>query len=198
MMLTHVHGGLLNTAELARALGVSSHTVDSHLDLLEGAFLIRRLAPFFANLGKRLTKSPKVYLRDVGLLHFLAGLRSPAELAVWPRRGASFEGAVIEEVGQLASRVAVRPELFFFRTQAGAEVDLLVKVGGRIVPIEIKAGASVDPRSLAGLRQCMSDLGLRRGFVVFRGKERREVGHGITLVPWFQVCDGTETFGLGR
>lgn len=196
LMLTHLHGGLLNVAELSRALGVSSHTVASHLDLLEGAFLIRRLPPFFANLGKRLTKSPKVYLRDAGLLHFLAGLRSAGELAVWPRRGASFEGQVIEEIAQLASRSATRPELFFFRTQAGAEVDLLVKDGRRIVPIEVKAGASVDLRALTGLRQCMADLGLRQGFVVYFGRERREVGHGVTLVPWVEVCAGTERFGF--
>ncbi len=196
MMLTHVHGGLLNVAELARSLGVSSHTVDSHLDVLEGAFVIRRLRPFFANLGKRLTKSPKVYIRDTGLLHFLAGLRRPPELATWPQRGASFEGEVIEELARQVSARVVRPELFFFRTQAGAEVDLLVKHGQRIVPIEVKSGAAVDPRALASLRQCMADLGLKRGFVVYRGEERREAGRGITLVPWSQVGDGTEDFGI--
>jgi uncharacterized protein len=196
MMLTHVHGGLLNVAELSRGLGVSSHTVDSHLDLLEGAFLVRRLRPYVANLGKRLTKSPKVYIRDTGLLHFLAGLRRPTELATWPQRGASFEGEVIEELTQQVAARLVRPEFFFFRTQAGAEVDLLIKHGQRLVPVDVKSGASIDPRALAGLRQCMADLSLKRGFVVYRGTERRELGRGITLVPWDEVRDGSENFGL--
>jgi len=90
-MLTHVHGNVLNPTDLARSLGVSHHTVNAHLDVLEGAFMIRRLQPHFANIQKRLTKSPKVYVRDTGLLHFLAGLESPSQLETWNRRGASFE-----------------------------------------------------------------------------------------------------------
>ena len=89
-MLTHVHGSLLNVSDLARSLAVSSHTVAGDLDVLEGAYMIRRLQPFHANVQKRLTKSPKLYVRDTGLLHFLAGLRRPPELATWHRRGASF------------------------------------------------------------------------------------------------------------
>ena len=190
-MLTHVHGNLLNTADLARSLGVSSHTVAHDLDVLEGAFMIRRLQPYHANVQKRLTKSPKVYLRDSGLLHFLAGLRQPAELATWARRGASFEGMVIEELAGLASSRLVRPELFFWRTQAGAEVDLLLVDGRRIVPVEIKAGAAVDHYSIAGLRHCMQDLGLRRGWVVSTARERRQLGHGIEVVPWPEIASGS-------
>jgi hypothetical protein len=189
-MLTHVHGSLLNVSDLARSLGVSSHTVAGDLDVLEGAFMIRRLQPFFANVQKRLTKSPKVYVRDTGLLHHLAGLRHPRELATWPRRGASFEGLVVEEISAMARNRLARPEVFFWRTQAGAEVDLLVVEGRRIVPIEIKLGASVAGRELAGLRQCMSDLGLRRGFVVTSGREPRRLAPGIDLVPWEQVVSG--------
>jgi len=196
-MLTHVHGNLLNVSDLARSLSVSSHTVDHYLGVLEWTFMIRRLTPYFANVQKRLTKSPKVYIRDTGLLHHLAGLRRPNELEAWPRRGASFEGLVIEEVAQMAAERAVRPELHFWRTQAGAEVDLLVVHGRKVVPIEIKLGSSVDPRSLAGLRQCMADLRIARGWVVTTGTERRDIGHGITLVPWADVVSRRETFGLG-
>jgi uncharacterized protein len=197
-MLTHVHGQLLNASDLARSLSVSSHTVDSHLDVLESAFMIRRLQPFFANVQKRLTKSPKIYVRDSGLLHFLAGLRRTDDLLSWPRRGSSFEGLVIEEIAALAAERAVRPELFFWRTQAGAEVDLLVVEGQRITPIEIKLGAAVDGRSLAGLRQCMHDLGLARGFVVTTASASREVAGGITLVPWADVVSRKADFGIGR
>lgn len=189
-MLTHVHGNLLNVSDLARSLGVSPHTVSTDLDVLEQTFVLRRLPPYHANVQKRLTKSPKVYIRDTGLLHFLAGLREPGELATWARRGASFEGLVIEELVARASANLVRPEAFFWRTQAGAEVDLLLVHGRRIVPIEIKLGASVDPRSLAGLRQCMKDLALKRGFVVYSGDERRSVSPGIELVPWAAVARG--------
>lgn len=189
-MLTHVHGNLLNASDLARSLAVSSHTVAGDLEVLEQTFMLRRLPPYHANVQKRLTKSSKVYLRDTGLLHFLAGLRQPGELATWPRRGASFEGLVIEELAAWASDNLVRPEVFFWRTQAGAEADLVLVHGRRIVPIEIKLGMSIEPRALAGLRQCMNDLGLKRGFVVCTGDERRSVGASIEILPWEQVARG--------
>jgi predicted AAA+ superfamily ATPase len=189
-MLTHVHGNLSNVSDLARSLAVSSHTVDGDLDVLEQTFMVRRLRPYHANVQKRLTKSPKLYLRDSGLLHFLAGLRDPRELATWPRRGASFEGLVIEELVAWAQDRLARPEAFFWRTQAGAEVDLLLVHGRRIAPIEVKLGAAVGPREVAGLRQCMSDLRLSRGFVVYAGDEPRRLGGGIELLPWRSVSAG--------
>jgi predicted AAA+ superfamily ATPase len=192
-MLTHVHGSLLNVSDLARSLSVSSHTVGNDLDVL--AFMIRRLPPFFANVQKRLTKAPKIYLRDTGLLHFLAGLRTPSELDTWSRRGASFEGLVVEELAALAATHAVRPELFFWRTAAGAEVDLLVAMGREVLPFEIKLGATVDARELAGLRNCMDDLGLRRGWVIYTGKERRSIGRGIELLPWTAITSGKFVLG---
>ena len=189
-MLTHVHGNLLNVSDLARSLTVSPHTVAGDLDVLEGAFMIRRLQPFFANVQKRLTKSAKVYVRDTGLLHFLAGLRRPADLNTWPRRGASFEGLVIEELTALASNRLVRPEFFFWRTQAGAEVDLLIVHGRRILPIEIKLGAAIDQYAASGLRQCMKDLGLKRGWIVTTGTERRRLSTKIEVVPWDDIVNG--------
>jgi uncharacterized protein len=189
-MLTHVHGSLLNVSDLAKSLGVSSHTVAGDLDVLESTFMIRRLQPYYVNIQKRLTKSPKVYVRDTGLLHFLAGLRHAPDLDTWHRRGNSFEGLVIEELAAWAQEHIVRPGLFFWRTQAGAEVDLLIIDGRRIIPIEIKLGAAVDSRSLAGLRQCMSDLGLRRGFVISTALERREISGGIEILPWKAIASG--------
>ena len=189
-MLTHVHGNLLNVSDLARSLAVSSHTVAGDLDVLEGAYMIRRLHPYHANVQKRLTKSPKLYLRDTGLLHFLAGLRQARELASWPKRGASFEGLVIEELAGLAARRLVRPEIFFWRTHAGAEVDLLIAEGRHILPIEIKLGAAVDHYAVAGLRQCMKDLGLRRGWVVSTARERRRLSPGIEIIPWAEIASG--------
>jgi hypothetical protein len=189
-MLTHVHGNLLNVSDLARSLAVSSHTIAGDLDVLEGAFMLRRLPPYHANVQKRLTKSAKLYVRDTGLLHFLAGLRRPPELATWPKRGASFEGLVIEELAALAARRLVRPELFFWRTQAGAEVDLLIVEGRRILPVEIKVGSAVDRYAVAGLRQCMKDLGLRRGLVVSTARERRRLSPDVEIVPWADIASG--------
>ena len=190
-MLTHVHGNLLNVADLGRSLTVTSPTVSHDLDVLEGAYMIRRLQPYHTNVQKRLTKSPKLYVRDSGLLHFLAGLRRPVELKTWPKRGASFEGLVIEEIIALATRRLVRPEFYFWRTQAGAEVDLLVVDGRKVLPIEIKLGAAVNQYDLAGLQNCMKDLGLRRGIVIATAQERRRLSSTIEIVPWSEVAAGT-------
>ncbi len=195
-MLTHVHGNVLNASDLARSLGASVPTVIRDLDVLEGVYLVRRLQPFHANIQKRLTKSPKIYLRDTGILHLLAGLRGPDELSVWSRRGASFEGLVIEELAALARERCVRPGIHYWRTDAGGEVDLLITDGQRIVPIEIKLGSALDLRSLKGLRQCMADLGAPRGYVVTGGGRRERLGT-VELVPWDDVVSRRCTFGLG-
>lgn len=193
-MLTHVHGNILNVSDLARSLAVSVHTTSGYLDVLEAAFMIRRLQPYHANVQKRLTKSPKIYVRDTGLLHFLAGLRRPAELKTWSRRGASFEGLVIEELTAMASERMVRPGFFFWRTQAGAEVDLLILSGRRLIPIEIKLGTIVDHYAVAGLRRCMKDLSVKHGWVVCTSAERRTLGGNIEVIPWNDVVRGAADF----
>ncbi len=190
-MLTHVHGGLANFSELARSLEVSVPTVTSYVDLLQGTFMVRRLQPFHANIEKRLTRSPKLYIRDSGVLHHLAGLRSPADLDTWHLRGRSFEGLVIEELCARASLGIPGAEHYFWRTRAGAEVDLLVKDGRRLYPIEIKLGASVTRSAVTGLKQCMADLSLDRGWVVYTGREVRKLGTTIDLLPWEGVVRGT-------
>ncbi len=197
MMLTHVHGNVLNPTDLARSLGVSHHTVAVHLDVLEGAFMIRRLHPHFANVQKRLTKSPKVYVRDTGLLHFLAGIDSPAQLETWSRRGSSFEGLVVEELCTLAQERYVRPYCAYWRTHAGAEVDLLLGAGNKLLPIEIKLGSAIDERDVRGLRSCMADLGLTRGWVVHGGREQHKLGKDIDLVPWRAIVSGEVELPLG-
>lgn len=197
-MLTHVHGNVLNVSDLARSLGVSSHTVAHYLDVLEGAFMIRRLPPHFAKLQKRLTKSPKLYVRDTGLLHFLAGLRNPAELESWSRRGASFEGLVIEQIVALARRKIVRPTVSYWRTQTGSEVDLLIGDGNRVIPIEIKSSVAVGARDVAGLRNCMKDLAIDHGFVVANSSEPRTIGTDIDVIPWTQIARGEFDFGFGK
>jgi hypothetical protein len=138
-----------------------------------------------------------LYVRDTGLLHFLAGLREPRELLAWPRRGQSFEGLVIEELAALAAERVVRPELYFWRTSGGAEVDLLIRDGRRLVPIEIKLGAAVDRFGVAGLRQCLQDLGLKQGYVVSSARERYAIGADVEVIPWTEVVHRRVDFGLG-
>lgn len=190
-MLAHCHGGLLNASELGRSLGLSHHTVADYLDILESSFLIRRLQPFHADIGKRLVKSPKVYVRDTGLLHSLLGLRAPEELESHPKRGASWEGLVVEELIARVGSALKGAAFYFWRTQAGGEADLLVDLGVRKIPVEIKAGYSVDSGSLIGIKNCMRDLGLKEGCVVYRGKDILRLAPGLKAVPWDLMAKGT-------
>lgn len=189
-MLAHVHGGLLNLSDLARSLDLAVPSVAHHLDILEGAFMIRRLQPYHANISKRLVKSPKLYIRDTGLLHYLAGLRQPRDLETWPGLGHSWEGFVVEELIRRAQLRWPGPGFYFWRTQAGAEADLLIENGRIRLAIEIKAGATLSTKSLLGIRQCMKDLRLRSGFVIYRGERSIRLSAGLSAIPWARLEKG--------
>ena len=192
-MLTHLQGGMLNVSSLAESMELSTNAVSHYLDILEGALMIKRLPPFFANLGKRLVKRPKVYIRDTGILHWLAGIHRPEDLETWAGKGASFEGLAVGELMARAELECSAPRFSFYRTQAGAEVDLLVETGGKILPVEVKHAAGVGGHDMAGLRQCMKDLGLEKGFVVTRGDSVRRLGEGIVSLPWEGIVAGEVT-----
>jgi hypothetical protein len=180
-MLAHVHGGLLNASELAAGLSVSVPTIGRYLDLLEGTFMVRRLPPRWENVGKRLTRSPKVYLRDSGLLHALLGIGPGTDLRSHPKVGASFEGWVIEQlVGALTlTGETVRP--YFWRTHSGAEVDLLIELRGRLIPIEVRTGTSA--KVTRGFLECMKDLRAPRGFVIHGGTDSFPLSPTIRALP---------------
>jgi len=171
-------------------LELSTTAISNYLDILEGVLLIRRLQPFHANIRKRLVKSPKVYIRDSGMLHRLADLADESSLETWPNRGNSFEGLVVEELITAAANSMNGTRFTFYRTQAGAEVDLLVQSGRRIWPIEIKLGIDVRHYDTMGLRHCMEDLELERGFIVTRGESVRPLGRGIYTLPWEEIASG--------
>lgn len=181
-MLAHSHGGLWNASQLAASLGVSYHTVNRYLDILDQTFLIRRLPPFFANIRKRLVKSPKVYFRDSGLLHAFLGIDSREALHVHPARGLSWEGFVIDQVISAYQRVGAGHP-FFWRTATGQEVDLLVDRGRDQVPFEIKLHTAPTADDARGVVACMADLGLKRGYVVYPGRESYSLGQGVTALP---------------
>jgi hypothetical protein len=182
-MLAHVSGGLWNASQLAASLGVSYHTVDRYVDILEQAFLVRKLAPYFANVGKRLVRSPKVYFRDTGLLHYFLGIRSMKQLDTHPSRGASWEAFVVDQLLSAYRRLDPGCQAFFWRTAQGDEVDLLIETGSRLVPFEAKLHSAPGPEDARRLRRCMADLGLPRGYVVFPGREGYSLGGGVAALP---------------
>jgi uncharacterized protein len=178
-MLAHQHGGLLNASALGNSLGVSHHTLLRHLDVLESVFLLRRLPPYFRNIGKRLTKSPKVYLRDSGLLHHLLNISSAGELASHPSRGASWEGFVIEDLLKRERIFRPSTQVFFWRTAVGAEIDLLLDRGNERVAVEIKAGRGDDARAVRTLREAMPDVQADRAWIVDQAEGTERVGAQI-------------------
>jgi predicted AAA+ superfamily ATPase len=160
-MVAHLHGQLLNASSIANSLGVSQPTVTRWLDQMTQALLLRRLEPHHANLGKRLVKAPKVYVRDSGLLHSLLGIGEVNDLLGHPATGASWEGFCIE---QICGLLPPQAQVGFYRTAAGAELDLLVELGSRRLGFEMKFSSA--PRPARGFWQACSDLGLDRAYVV--------------------------------
>lgn len=177
-MLAHGQGTLLNASRLAASLSVSAQTVTRYIDLLVDLLLVRRLKPFHANLGKRLVKSPKVYVRDSGLVHALLDLGDFNELAGHPVAGASWEGFVIEN---LLTAAPERTQASFYRTAVGAEIDLLLEFpGGELWAIEIKSGLS--PRLERGFHHARADVKPNRSFVVYPGLERYPMADGVEVI----------------
>ncbi|HKQ70125.1 MAG TPA: ATP-binding protein [Polyangiaceae bacterium] len=176
-MLAHRHAQIWNGAELAGALGESYPTVKRHVEILTGALVVRQLQPWLSNMEKRIVKSPKVFLRDSGLLHALLGVRTWAELEGHPKLGASWEGFVLEEV---IRRVGDR-DVYFWATHAGAELDILVQAGSRPIGIEVKWGDA--PRMTKSMHVALADLGLRRLFVVYPGPKRYTLQKGVEALP---------------
>jgi predicted AAA+ superfamily ATPase len=184
-MIAHLSGQLLNMEMLARSLGISGATIGRYLDFLESAYLIRRLPPFHANLKKRLVKSPKLYLRDTGILHQLLGIPSFMELNGHPVIGASWETYVIE---QLLPYLPGWAELYFYRTHHGAEVDLVIaKAGQPVILLEIKY--STTPKVTKGLRIVQEDLRVDKCKILAPVDERFFLAEDIEVIN----VDGLES-----
>ncbi len=182
-MLAHLHGGLLNATELGRSLGVTYHTIGSHLDILEGHYLIRRLQPWHANLGKRLIKTPKIYVRDSGVLHYLLGIQTSRDLLQSPRRGASWEGVLVEQVIALERLTHVGSQFWFYRTRAGAEIDLIVDRGAERIGYEFKCASAVTRGDTSGLKAGLADGVISRGSVVYAGERHYPLTEQIEAMP---------------
>lgn len=177
-MLAHCQGTLLNASQLAVSLMISAQTATRYIDLLVDLLLIRRLKPYYKNVGKRLVKSPKIYIRDSGILHGLLGLESYSTLAGHPISGVSWEGFVIENLLAVAPSNTIAS---FYRTAAGAEVDLVLEIPGRdLIVVEIKQGLS--PKLQKGFYQAYQDLKPAQCFVVYSGQDRYPISNGIDVI----------------
>jgi len=185
-MLAHSQGGLLNAAALARALAVDGKTVASYLDLLVDLLLVRRLAPWHGNVRKRLVKSPKVYVRDSGLVHALLGVGDREALLAHPVAGGSWEGLAIE------SMIAAAPsgtEAFFFRTAAGAEIDLLLKLPGQRMPWAIEVKRGLAPKIERGFHLACDTVRPGRRLVVYGGAERFPLAENVEAASLIDLCE---------
>ena len=176
-MLAHYHGQIWNASEIGRSLGEAHTTVKRHLDILTGALVVRQLQPWFQNLGKRLVKSPKVFVRDSGLLHALLGLADLRAVQGHPKLGASWEGFVIEEILRITGDRAA----WFWGTQGLSELDLLVRWQGKLVGFEMKYGDA--PAMTKSLHVAMQDLKLDQAFIVYPGTETYPVADKVTVTP---------------
>jgi predicted AAA+ superfamily ATPase len=176
-MLAHFHGQVWNGSELARSMDVSVTAINHYRDLLEGTFMVRVLPPWLENLGKRLVKSPKIYVCDSGILHHLLGLRNMMDLQTHPRYGASWEGFALE---QTLNRFGDR-DAYFWATQRGAELDLLLMRGGRRWGFEFKCTDA--PSTTRSMHVAREDLGLAHLWVLYPGRERYPLAEGITALP---------------
>jgi predicted AAA+ superfamily ATPase len=177
-MLAHLHGQLWNASRLSAAFGVSAPTVQHYLDILEATYMLRRLPSLQANLGKRLVKSPKVYLRDSGILHALLGIVSLNDLAGHPIVGASWEGWVLEQIAQL---IEPQWQLSFYRTASGAEMDIVAERGNRKIGFEIKFSSA--PSMTKGFWSAMADLKLEKAYIVAPVENSYPLALNVEVIP---------------
>jgi uncharacterized protein len=191
-MLAHAQGGLMNASRIGASLGVSYHTVQRHLDVLEQTFILRRLPPFHRNVGKRLVKAPKVYLRDTGLVHHLLNLGTLDEITSHPIAGASWETFVIEDLIRREKNAHPHSQFFFWRTNVGAEVDLIIDRGSTRIAVEIKSGNGARPEVIRQLATGMHDIDAAEAWIIDQDKgedplapsiRRRGLPHEVDWLP---------------
>lgn len=187
-MFAHHQGGLLNAAQLARGLGVSATTIAHYLDLMVDLLLVRRLPPHLPNVGKRLIRSPKVYVRDSGLLHALLGLADKEAVLGHPVAGPSWEGMAIENILAAAGTGGRRVQASFYRTSHGAEIDLVLSwPSAGEWAVEIKR--SLAPTVERGFHSALADLRPERALVVYPGQERYRIGPSIEAIGVAGACE---------
>lgn len=174
---------------MSRDLGVAVNTAKAWLSVLEASFQVIILRPYFANVGKRLVKTPKIYFTDTGTLCHLAGLKEPQHAASGPMGGQIFETAVLAEIVKTFRNRGEDPKVYFWRTSAGVEVDIIVDVGTRLIPIEVKLSATPNPSMAGGLISFRKDFGKKapQGYLIHPGDVLLPLGENITALPFFSL-----------
>ncbi len=183
LMLSHYHGQILNYSELARSFGISDMTVRNYCDILEGTFMVRILQPWYVNIGKRLVKSPKLYIRDSGLFHTLLSIEKLDQLYSSPRLGASWEGFALDCVSRAVGKED--GELYFWHTHGGAELDLFWQQGGQNWGVEFKHEDA--PRMTRSMQTSIQDLQLAKLWVVYPGKSSYSLAENVRVLPLAEV-----------
>lgn len=178
-------GQLLNMADLAKDLGVALNTIKAWLSILEATYQVIVLRPYSANIGKRLVKTPKVYFTDVGTLCYLTGLKDPEHAVAGPLGGPILETAVLAEIVKTLTHRGQQPQVFFWRTSTGVEVDIVVETNGKLVPIEVKLSSTPRPAMASSIKIFREDFGEKAlaGYVVHPGDVRLPLGANITALP---------------
>jgi len=186
-MLANSHGRIWNAAPIAASLGISKPTVRKYLDIFTGLFMVRQLHPWHVNIKKRQVKSPKIYLRDTGILHSLLGLKTEAEVLRHPLCGFSWEGFVIEQL----IRILEIDYPYFWATHQGAEMDLVFNKGGQMFGAEIKRTDA--PTMTPSMRMALEDLKLERIIVIYPGKKRYSIHKQVEVLPFSEIISGRQT-----
>lgn len=182
-MIAHSHGNIWNAAPIASSLGISQPTVRKYLDILTGLFMVRQIQPWYANIKKRQVKSPKIYIRDTGILHALLGIKTEADILRHPTSGASWEGYVIEEVIR-----AIEPDdAYYWATHNQAEIDLVLFKEGRPCGVEVKRSDAVVMTS--SLRIALEDLKLERIVIIYPGDKKYSLHPKIDVLPFQNLSD---------
>lgn len=182
-MLAHYHGQVLNYAELGRSFGISDMTVRKYIDILEGTFMVRLLQPWHVNIGKRVVKSPKVYLRDSGIFHSLMNIDSPEQLYSHPKLGASWEGFALECVCRAVNKP--EGELYFWRIHSGSELDLFWQQGGKNWGVEFKYATA--PGLSRSMNIVSKDLQIEHLWVIYPGDKTYPLSEKITALPLREI-----------
>lgn len=182
-------GQLLSLAELSRDLGIAANTAKAWLSVLEATYQIIVLRPYFRNVGKRLVKTPKLYFADLGTLCYLAGLKDPDHAMAGPMGGALLENAVLIEIVRTLVHRGLEPQVYFWRTAAGSEVDFVVDAGPSLVPIEVKLSTTPSPAMAKGIDALKGDLGptVAKGYVVHPGDTRLPLGPNAEALPFSEL-----------
>lgn len=184
-MAAHSHGQIWNASKIAGSLGVSAPTVRHYLDILEYTFIIRRLQPYHINIKKRLVKSPKIFFKDTGLLHTLLDINTFDNLQAHPSAGNSWEGFIMEQIIRI---IPVTWKPFFFRTNSGAEIDLLL-LYGKSNPIAVEIKYSLSPKISKGFLNVFEDLSCKKGYIVYPGRESYPAGKNIYTLPVSELAN---------